>query len=121
MTQTPQRSTSKGQRTKETILEKAVDLASVEGLEGLTVGRLAKETQMSKSGLFGHFGSKEDLQLATIEKACDIFIERVIQPAREYEEPGLLRVWHLCDLWLTYHGSRSLQWRLFLYCRFCRI
>ncbi len=102
LTQTPQRSTTKGQKTKETILEKAVDLASVEGLEGLTVGRLAKEMQMSKSGLFGHFGSKEDLQLATISKAREIFIERVIQPARDGAEPGLLRLWHLCDLWLQY-------------------
>lgn len=102
LTQIPQRSTTKGQKTRETILEKAVDIASVEGLEGLTVGRLAKEMQMSKSGLFGHFGSKEELQLATISKARTIFIERVIQPAREDEEPGLLRVWHLCDLWLTY-------------------
>ena len=102
MTQTPQRTTTKGQKTRETILEKAVDLASVEGLEGLTVGRLAKEMQMSKSGLFGHFGSKEELQLATITKAREIFVTRVIQPAREDKEPGLLRVWHLCDLWLTY-------------------
>ena len=102
LTQTPQRSTTKGQRTKETILEKAVDLASVEGLEGITVGRLAKEMQMSKSGLFGHFGSKEELQLATIAKARDVFVGRVITPAREDKEPGLLRIWHLCDLWLTY-------------------
>ncbi len=104
-TTTPQRITKKGQKTRQIILQRAVDIASVEGLEGLTVGRLSKELQMSKSGLFGHFGSKEELQLATITTARSIFVEKVIQPAREDKEPGLLRIWHLCDLWLTYMES----------------
>ena len=56
----------KGEATREAILDRAVDLASTDGLEGLTIGRLAAELEMSKSGLFGHFGSKEGLQLATI-------------------------------------------------------
>ncbi len=54
----------KGERTRQHILERAIDVASLEGLEGLTIGRLADELEMSKSGLFAHFGSKEDLQLA---------------------------------------------------------
>src|SRR5215213_4412222 len=56
-----------GERTRQAILEAAVDIASEEGLEGLTIGRLAAELSMSKSGLFAHFGSKEELQLATVE------------------------------------------------------
>ena len=66
----------KGDRTRQSILERAVDIASVEGLEGLTIGRLADELDMSKSGLFAHFGSKEDLQLATIAET-EPYKERV--------------------------------------------
>jgi len=54
--------TPKGKRTREMILDTAANVASIEGLDGLTIGRLASELNMSKSGLFGHFGSKEDLQ-----------------------------------------------------------
>ncbi|MGZ4810204.1 MAG: TetR/AcrR family transcriptional regulator, partial [Thermoanaerobaculia bacterium] len=63
----------KGDRTRQAILDRAVDLASLEGLEGLTIGRLADELKMSKSGLFAHFGSKEELQLATVETARNRF------------------------------------------------
>lgn len=78
--------------TREAILERAVDLASTEGLEGLTIGRLAADLGLSKSGLFGHFGSKEELQLATIEHASRRFIDQVVKPAyREPEGPGRLR------------------------------
>jgi AcrR family transcriptional regulator len=72
---------SKGARTRAAILDRAVDLASAEGLEGLTIGRLAAELQMSKSGLFAHFGSKQELQLATIEAAGERFRVAVIEPA----------------------------------------
>jgi AcrR family transcriptional regulator len=68
-------------RTRAAILKRAVDLASIEGLEGLTIGRLASDLEMSKSGLFGHFGSKEGLQLATIEEASARFVREVVQPA----------------------------------------
>ena len=78
--------TEKGNRTREAILERAVDLASVEGLEGLTIGRLAAELQMSKSGLFAHFGSKQDLQLATIAAAAARFRAGVVEPALELPE-----------------------------------
>jgi AcrR family transcriptional regulator len=92
---------AQGERTRQTILEAAVDLASAEGLEGLTIGRLSTALSMSKSGLFAHFGSKEDLQLATIEAARTIFIREVIRPAFEAEQ-GMPRLWKLCDTWLNY-------------------
>jgi AcrR family transcriptional regulator len=72
----------RGNRTRESILQAAADLASVEGLEGLTIGRLATELGMSKSGLFAHFGSKEELQLATIDAARRRFVEHVVKPSR---------------------------------------
>lgn len=89
----------KGERTRESILRAAVDLASVEGLEGLTIGRLAHALKMSKSGLFAHFGSKTDLQLATIEMARAIFTEYVVRPALA-QPAGLPRLWKLCERWI---------------------
>jgi AcrR family transcriptional regulator len=91
----------KGERTKQSILERAVDLASLEGLEGLTIGRLAEELGMSKSGLFAHFGSKEELQLATIESARERFVESVLRPALKAER-GYPRLMAICRAWLTY-------------------
>jgi AcrR family transcriptional regulator len=73
-------------------------------LEGLTIGRLATELSMSKSGLFAHFGSKEDLQVATVEAARSIFIREVIRPAFDAER-GLVSLWRLCDTWLGYVES----------------
>lgn len=95
----------KGVRTRESILRVAVDLASVEGLEGLTIGRLAEELGMSKSGLFAHFGSKEDLQLATIEAARQIFVEHIIRPALA-EPEGIGRLLRLCQGWLNHVEGR---------------
>jgi AcrR family transcriptional regulator len=95
---------AQGEGTRKAILEAAVHIASAEGLEGLTIGRLATELSMSKSGLFAHFGSKEDLQVATVEAARAIFIREVIQPSFEGEH-GLLDLWHLCDTWLSYVES----------------
>lgn len=96
---------AKGARTRESILRVAVNLASVEGLQGLTIGRLAEELKMSKSGLFAHFGSKEDLQLATIEMARQIFVEHVIRPALAKPE-GVPRLWALCDRWVGHVENR---------------
>jgi AcrR family transcriptional regulator len=81
-------SATKGQRTRAAILDRAVDLASVEGLEGLTIGRLASDLQMSKSGLFRHFGSKQDLQLATVGAARDRFVAMVLEPASHAPDGG---------------------------------
>jgi len=77
---------TKGAQTRAAILGRAIDLASVEGLEGLTIGRLATELEMSKSGLFAHFGSKQELQLAAVEEAARQFREAVIEPALEAPE-----------------------------------
>jgi len=91
----------KGERTKQSILHRAVDLASLEGLEGVTIGRLAEDLGMSKSGLFAHFGSKEELQLATISAARDRFIDNVLRPAFE-EAPGYPRLHAICRGWIDY-------------------
>ena len=90
----------RGLKTRRTILRKAVNLASLEGLEGLTIGKLASELRISKSGLFAHFGSKEDLQRAVVNAARDIFVEKVVRPA--YEFRGLKRLRALCENWLSY-------------------
>jgi AcrR family transcriptional regulator len=72
---------SDGERSRNAILREAAQLATVEGLDGLSISRLAEAVGMSKSGLFAHFGSKEELQLATIETATALFTEEVIEPA----------------------------------------
>ncbi len=78
-----------------------MDLASVVGLEGLTIGRLADRLGMSKSGLVGRFGSKEQLQLATLEQAGEIFRRTVWEPASG-ARPGLERLNAICDAWVAY-------------------
>jgi AcrR family transcriptional regulator len=92
----------RGDRTRRTILAAAVDVASVEGLEGLTIGRLATHLELSKSGLFAHFGSKEELQIATVRAAAAIFVQRVIAPAEQRHEPGIARLRTVLDNWLHY-------------------
>jgi AcrR family transcriptional regulator len=92
---------ARGARTRAQILETAANIASVEGLEGLTIGRLATELGMSKSGLFAHFGSKEELQLATIGAAREIFAREVVAPAREADR-GLPRLEALIAAKLRY-------------------
>jgi AcrR family transcriptional regulator len=74
---------SDGERSRAAILREAARLATVEGLDGLSLARLADAVGMSKSGLFAHFGSKEELQLATVDAASAIFEELVIEPAGE--------------------------------------
>ena len=95
------RSVPKSERTREAILRTAVAMASLKGLEGLSIGDLADELNMSKSGLFAHFGSKEELQLAVIEMARQIFIDEVAAPALKAEK-GLPRLWGLYAGWLSY-------------------
>jgi AcrR family transcriptional regulator len=92
---------TKGERTRNAILERAAALATEEGLEPLSIGRLAEATGMSKSGLFAHFGSKEELQLATVDHAASLFVAEVIAPARAAPK-GLARVWALCDHMVDY-------------------
>jgi AcrR family transcriptional regulator len=92
---------TKAANTRAAILDRAVDLASTEGLEGLTIGRLASELEMSKSGLFAHFGSKQELQLATIEAAALRFTAEVIAPAQA-EQEGEARLRAYCGGYLDF-------------------
>jgi AcrR family transcriptional regulator len=95
------RSDAEALETRSTILREAADIASVEGLEGVTIGRLAADLQMSKSGVIGHFGTKEELQLATLGYAADVFRRRVWEPA-EHLQPGLPRLLGVCESWTRY-------------------
>jgi AcrR family transcriptional regulator len=85
-------------------LDAAVRLASVVGLEGLTIGRLADELEMSKSGLIGRFGSKQQLQLAALDEAAQTFRRLVYDPAAE-RPAGLQRLRAICDAWIDYLGD----------------
>ena len=86
---------------RDAILERAVEVASEEGLEGLTIGQLSSELGLSKSGLFGHFGSKEELQLATVDAAAAIFYREVIEPALGRPE-GAERLRAYCEGFVRY-------------------
>ena len=90
-TVTRRRQRADGQRSRAAILKGASELATIEGLEGLSIGRLADHIGMSKSGLYAHFGSKQELQLATIDAAQEIFEREVVNPALEQPE-GLAQV-----------------------------
>jgi AcrR family transcriptional regulator len=95
---------SDGLRSRQAILDEAARLATVEGLEGLSIARLADAVGMSKSGLYAHFGSKEELQLATIEAAEAIFAARVVEQASGAPGP-LERLRQLTDAYLRYVGD----------------
>jgi AcrR family transcriptional regulator len=96
----------RGDETRRAVLRRAVDLASIEGLDGVTIGRLAQELSISKSGLFAHFGSKEELQLATIRAARAIFARAVVAPAMD-ESVGMARLRALLEGWLAYSRGRE--------------
>jgi AcrR family transcriptional regulator len=91
---------SDGERSRSAILDEAARLATVEGIGGLSIGRLAEAVGMSKSGLFAHFGSKEELQLATIDTASAVFAAAVIEPATNAR--GLDRLRRLVEAYLSY-------------------
>jgi len=93
--------TEQATQTRGEILRVAVDIASAEGLEGLSIGRLADELDMSKTGIFSHFGSKEQLQLATVETAKEIFLEQVVQPSLKSPR-GVRRLRAMLENWLGY-------------------
>src|SRR5436305_3023957 len=92
---------SDGERSRGAILDEAARLATVEGIEGLSISRLADAVGMSKSGLFAHFGSKEELQLATIETADALFAEQVLDPAAT-APTGAERLRRLIDGYFRY-------------------
>lgn len=100
----PRRSAPQVAGSRAQTLDAAVELASVVGLDGLTIGRLAEKLDMSKSGLVGRFGSKEQLQLAALELAADVFRRVVYDPAVR-EPAGLRRLNAICDAWIKYLGD----------------
>ncbi|MDQ0939474.1 AcrR family transcriptional regulator [Streptomyces sp. V1I1] len=95
----------RGNQTRRLVLERTTNIASAEGLEGLSLGRIATELKLSKSGVFALFGSKEELQLATVRAAVDVYVDHVVRPTRELP-PGAARVGALCRHWLDYSASR---------------
>lgn len=92
---------TKGAETRERIVDRAFRLATREGLEGLSLGALAADLGMSKSGLFAHFGSKEDLQVAVLEAAAKRFEDVVVRPALKAPR-GITRLERLFDHWLAW-------------------
>ena len=104
MSSTP--ATSKGAATRDLILDRAYGLACVGGLDGLSIGTLAHAVGMSKSGVFGHFGSREDLQLAVLDEAGDRFVAHVLHPALKARR-GLPRLRAIVVAWLDWvrHAS----------------
>jgi AcrR family transcriptional regulator len=90
-----------GERTRSAILRAAASLATVDGLEGLSIGNLAAAIGMSKSGLYAHFGTKQDLQLATVDEAERILTEEVVQPALA-ASPGLGQLAAACEAFFSY-------------------
>lgn len=95
----------RGDASRRVVLERAADLASVEGLDGLSIGRLATAARVSKSGVATLFGSKERLQLATVDAAVQRFRETVLVPAR-VEPRGIRRIVALLDAWIAYSRDR---------------
>jgi len=93
--------TEQATRTRQEILRLATDIASAEGLEGLSIGRLATELRMSKTGIFAHFGSKEQLQLAVVDAAKQIFMDQVVHPALR-QPRGIPRLQAMLESWLGY-------------------
>jgi AcrR family transcriptional regulator len=101
---TPRRRRSDGERSRHTILHTAARLATVEGLDGISIGRLAEASGISKGGLYAHFGSKEELQLATIATAGEIFDEHVV--SKSLQAPPGARLTALTDAFLDYLERR---------------
>ncbi len=95
----------RNEQARREILRAAADVASEHGLDGLTIGQLATRLGLSKSGLFGYFGSKEELQLATVRRAREVYLDEVVRPALAAPE-GLARVLALGTRWLSYSRRR---------------
>ena len=100
------RKNSNGAHTRQVILRQAVELATVDGLEGLSIGNLASAIGMSKSGLYAHFGSKQELQMATVEEAGTIFQAEVVGPALA-AEPGRDQLVAICDAFFDHLARRT--------------
>jgi AcrR family transcriptional regulator len=98
----------RGNASRQAVLDRAMQLASTAGLDGLSIGHLAAEVGGSKSGVVALFGTKLDLQLATIQAARSVFIATVIEPALKVQR-GLPRLWAVCTLWLDYSDARVFE------------
>ena len=105
-TGSPRRPRADGERTRSAILREAASLATVDGLEGLSIGNLAAALGMSKSGLYAHFGSKQELQLATVEEAGRIFAAEVVQPALA-APAGLAQLVAVCEAFFDHLQRRT--------------
>jgi len=103
----------KGEQTRAAILEQATEIATRVGLGGLSIGGLATETGLSKSGLFAHFGSKEALQVQALEAEAARFIDHVVRPALK-AEPGEPRIRALFDRWLRWVNTGGKKGCLFV-------
>jgi AcrR family transcriptional regulator len=99
---------SKGDETRHAILQRAAHVASLDGLQGLTIGGLAEDMSLSKSGLFAHFRSKEALQVQTLRFTADLFVDRVIRPALKAAR-GEARVRALFERWLAWVRADILE------------
>ncbi|MGW8887122.1 TetR/AcrR family transcriptional regulator [Streptomyces sp. NPDC055749] len=97
----PRNSALEAGRTRCRIVGRGLELSSVEGLEGLTIGRLAADLGMSKAGVLGHFGTKESLQLAVVDAAAEQFMHEVTRHAQG-TPPGLAHLRALCEAWVSY-------------------
>ena len=104
---TPDGRLARGQRTRTAVLDSALRLATVAGLDGLSLSQVADELRVSKSGLFAHWRSKEALQLAVIEHAREQFVDEVIRPALRAPR-GVRRLWSLHDRRLSFYESGEL-------------
>jgi AcrR family transcriptional regulator len=109
----PRRSALEAAGTRDAIIRRAADIGSVEGLEGITIGRLAIDLEMSKAGVIGHFGTKEELQLATLELAAELFVEQVWKPVEDLR-PGLERLLGICEAWTRYADEPILSGGCFI-------
>ena len=109
----PRRSKAVVEKTRAAVTEAAVGRASVEGLEGLTIGGLAGEVAMQKSSVFSLFGSKQELQLATLDAAIAQFTDEVWGPVAD-QRSGIERLLALCDSWLAYHEREVMPGGCFL-------
>lgn len=97
-----------GKVTRQRIVHEGLELLSEAGLSGVTLGALAEQTRMSKSGLFAHFGSKDDLQIALLDHMAEVSAAHVVRPAMQRGE-GLPRLKALVNNWLGWTAKAGLR------------
>jgi len=114
----PRRSVAEARQTRTTIIDRAVELASIEGLGGLTIGHLAEDLDMSKAGVIGPFGTKQALQLAALSQAIEVFRASIWQPAADLQ-PGLPRLVAICENWIAYLTTNTCPGGCFLTAAAC--